>query len=107
MAIEKINEQVTVSGQISAEDVAVMAAQGVELVVCNRPDGEDEGQPDFAEIEKAAKAANIEAVNIPFVGGAMSQAHVEAFRPYLNSGKRIHAYCRSGRRSRSLWEACQ
>lgn len=105
MEIKTITTSYSVSDQITAEDVAKLVEQGVELLVCNRPDGEAEGQPTFAEIAAVAEAAGLEAVHIPFVGGAMKPEHVEAFLPVLKSGKKIHAYCRTGNRSSIIYGA--
>lgn len=100
-----VNENVSVSGQISPEQVSEFAALGVEVLVCNRPDFEEPNQPTFSEVESAAKEHGIEIVNIPFSGGQMSVEHVEAFADILKSNKRIHAYCRTGNRSSHLWAA--
>ena len=54
-----------VSGQIAPADVAEAAALGVTLIVNNRPDGEEPGQPSGAEIEAAAVAAGLEYRHIP------------------------------------------
>lgn len=104
MEIETLKNRLSVSGQIEVEDVAELSACGVEVLVCNRPDGEDPGQPCFSEIKAAADTYGVEAVHIPFSGADVTAEHVDAFRPYLESDKRIHLYCRSGRRSQYLLE---
>ncbi len=105
MDIHMMNDNVSVSGQITPEQVADIAASGVEVLVCNRPDFEVADQPTYAAIEEAAKAQGLDVVNIPFSGGQMAVAHVEAFADILKTGKRIHAYCRTGHRSSQLWAA--
>ena len=55
--------------QIVAEDLQAVAAQGVRLLVNNRPDGEEPGQPSSAEIEAAARAAGLDYHHIPVAGG--------------------------------------
>ena len=42
----KLTDKVAVSGQISPTQVASIASQGFRVIVNNRPDGEDPGQPD-------------------------------------------------------------
>ncbi|MEL7030031.1 MAG: sulfur transferase domain-containing protein, partial [Pseudomonadota bacterium] len=54
-----------VAPQISQQDVAAAAADGVVLIVNNRPDGEEPGQPAGAEIEAAARAAGVAYAAIP------------------------------------------
>jgi len=55
MKINKITHYVSVSPQIKPEDVKTLAEQGFKSIICNRPDGEDPDQPNFAEIEAEAK----------------------------------------------------
>src|SRR5690606_22791169 len=54
---------------------------------------------------KAAEALGITAVHIPFASGQLSPVQVDAFKSHLESGKRIHAYCRTGKRSQEIWQA--
>ena len=58
---------------------------------------------DFAEVSRACDAMGITAVHIPFAGDQVTDAHVESFLDLLQSGKKVHAYCRSGARSSKLW----
>jgi uncharacterized protein (TIGR01244 family) len=103
--IHMMSENVSVSGQIVPEQIADIAASGVEVLVCNRPDFEEAGQPTFEEIEAAAQAQGLDIANIPFAGGQMTMEHVEAFAEILKTGKRVHAYCRTGNRCSHLWAA--
>lgn len=100
-----INEQLSVSGQISTEDVKALADEGIQLLVCNRPEGEAADQTPFTDIASAASAAGIEAVQIPFKSGDMKTEQVTEFAELLRSGKKIHAYCRTGNRSFNLYSA--
>jgi uncharacterized protein (TIGR01244 family) len=93
----------SVSPQIGLDDVALARADGFRLIVNNRPDGEEPGQPTSAEIEEAARVADLAYVHIPVVGRptrqqveAMHAAIVAAEGPAL-------AYCRSGNRSILTW----
>ncbi|MGQ9424433.1 beta-lactamase hydrolase domain-containing protein [Gilvimarinus sp. F26214L] len=105
MKIQKLDNQFSVSEQISADDVSTLAADGVQVLVCNRPDGEAVDQPNFSTIRAAAETQGLEAVNIAFTAGQMSESHVNQLARVIESGKRIHAYCRSGTRSENLWQA--
>ena len=98
-----LDDRTFVAGQIAPGDLAGIAAAGIALVVNNRPDGEEPGQPSGAEIEAAARAAGIAYRHIPIAGGfnaddviGMVQALDEADGPAL-------AFCRSGTRSTYLW----
>jgi len=100
----------TVSGdflaapQIGAADLAAAAEQGVRLVVNNRPDAEEPGQPASAEIEAAAREAGLAYAHIPIDHRGFSAEHVEALHAAIAAapGKTL-AYCRSGTRSTLLW----
>lgn len=105
MSYSVLSSQVSVSGQIKTTDLSLLADEGVKIIVCNRPDNEDPGQPLFSEIEAAAKALGMQAFNIPFSGGDFTQEQAEEFKGILASGDRTHAYCRSGNRSSIIWQA--
>lgn len=103
-----INEKVSVSPQISLDDIAAAKAEGVTLIVNNRPDGEEPGAPQSADIEAAAKAAGIEYIGIPITHSGFSAPQVDAMIAALDGaeGKTL-AYCRSGTRSTLLWSLAQ
>lgn len=99
-----LEENMTVSPQIRPEDVAELREQGVEIIINNRPDGEEPGQPTSDEIEAAAKEHGIDYVHMPVTRGP-SHADVEAMQDVLREcgGRKIHAFCRSGTRSALTW----
>ena len=103
MSMQQLNEQVSVSGQLSVSDLPALKELGVELLVCNRPDGESADQTPFAEIAAAAQELGMSVENIPFAGSEMTEAHGREFAALLTNGKRTHAYCRSGARSGNLF----
>jgi len=57
MRYAQLTDSIAVAGQISIDDVPQIAAAAYQVLVNNRPDGEDEGQPCAAEVEAAALAA--------------------------------------------------
>ena len=67
--IRQLDERTLVSGQIGPDDVARLKDQGVTMIVCNRPDGEEVGQPRAADIEQAANEAGIEFRFAPIIRG--------------------------------------
>jgi len=107
MKITTVNESLSVSDQITPDDLPELADAGVKLIVCNRPDNEASQQPSFASIEQAAQPLGIEAVHIPFTADGMSQQQVDELVELVATGKKIHAYCRTGNRSMKLWNASQ
>lgn len=108
MNIKRISPDISVSPQITAEDVATLKAQGFRSIICNRPDGEGADQPNFEAIEAAAKAAGLEARYIPITGGLVRDADAEAFGRALSElPGPVMAFCRSGTRSATLWSLSQ
>lgn len=100
----KLSDSVLASPQIEVADVAAAAAQGVTLIINNRPEGESDDQTPGAEIAAAAKAAGLAYVEIPVTHAGFSQAQVEAMSQALSdAGGAVLAYCRSGTRSTLLW----
>ena len=56
----KIDESLSTAGQITAEDVAGIAAAGFSVIVNNRPDGEGgPDQPSSAVVGEAARVAGL------------------------------------------------
>lgn len=100
----QLDDKTLVNGQIAPEDIAALKEAGVTLIVNNRPDGEDEGQPTSASIEAAAIAAGVEYRHVPIARG-MGPSDVEAMRDAIHAtgdGK-MFAFCRSGNRSVLAW----
>jgi uncharacterized protein (TIGR01244 family) len=92
-----------VAGQVRPEEMTEIAAAGIALIVNNRPDHEEPGQPEAAEIEAAARAAGLAYRDLP-VSGAISPAQAEALAEMLDAaGGRTLLFCRSGTRSTYLW----
>ena len=98
--IRQLDDKVMVSGQIAPQEVAGLAAQGVTVIVNNRPDGEEPGQPLAADIEAAAEQAQIPYHFVPIIRG-IGPADVEEMQKALREAEdgKLLAFCRSGRRS--------
>lgn len=100
----QLTDRIFASPQIGLAEVAQAAAQGIGLIVNNRPEGESDDQVPGAEIEAAARAAGLGYVAIPVTHAGFSEAQVKAMAAALASTDRpILAYCRSGTRSTLLW----
>ncbi len=108
MELKRINDQVSVSGQIRPEDIAGIKAAGFTTIVNNRPDGEAPDQPAGAEIEAAAKDAGLTYISIPLGREGVSPEMVETTRKTLDeSAGPVLCYCRTGTRSTTLWALSQ
>ena len=84
------------------------AAQGVTLIINNRPDDEEPGQPKADDMRSAAEAAGLKYEFLPVVGNMISEADVVAFDRFLRElPAPTVAFCRSGNRCSILWSYVQ
>ncbi len=108
MELKRINDHVSVSGQILPTDVAALRAAGFVAIINNRPDGESPDQTPSADMEKAAHAAGLAYHYIPLGREGVSPDMVEKTRSVLEgSNGPVFCYCRSGTRSTTLWALSQ
>jgi uncharacterized protein (TIGR01244 family) len=92
-----------VAGQILPTEMADIAELGIAMIVNNRPDGEEFGQPESARIEAAAQAAGMEYRHIPFQG-LPHRAAVAAVADAIDAADgKVLLFCRSGTRSAWVW----
>ena len=98
--IRQLDDKMMVSGQVAPHEVAGLAEQGVTVLVNNRPDGEEPGQPLAGDIEDAAAAAGITYRHVPIMRG-IGPADVESMQEAMREaeGGKLLAFCRSGTRS--------
>ena len=100
----KIDDSISVAAQIDIDDVAAAAAQGFTLIINNRPEQEEPGQPSGDSIREAARAAGLGYVAIPITPGGFSPSQVEAMQQALDGAEGpALAFCRSGTRSTFCW----
>lgn len=100
--IQSLAPGIFVAGQVQVEDIAEAAALGVSLVINNRPDGEDPGQPTSVEIETAVRARGLDYLSIP-ITGFPGPDQVQEVAKALSDGRSTLLYCRSGMRSAAAW----
>jgi len=101
--MRKLLGDVSVLGQITADQMQVFVDEGIKSFINNRPDNETSMQPSSESLAKAAKALGTEYRHIPMVGGMSAEvisASEEAFR---DLPRPILAFCGSGMRSAAIW----
>ena len=54
MNYQILNSRLSVTGQLTPDDVATAATLGFRSIVCNRPDGEAAGQAAFADVNSTS-----------------------------------------------------
>ena len=106
--MKTLDEKFSVAGQIDPADVLALAEQGITMIINNRPDDEEAGQPSTAAIAAAADAAGVSYRYIPVGSSGLSQNQVSAMAEALQAaGGPTLAFCRSGTRSTFLWALAQ
>ncbi len=104
----QLSPQLSVSAQLSLDDVQQAADLGFKTLICNRPDGEGADQTTFVEIQRAAEALGMSAHYLPIISGQMDDAHAADFGRLLADNEApVLAYCRTGTRSTNLWALSQ
>jgi uncharacterized protein (TIGR01244 family) len=108
MDVRQITESYSVSPQITPDEIAAIKAAGFKTVICNRPDGEQSGQPSHETIKAAVEAAGLAFRYIPVISGQMTMENVEDQAAALDEVQGpVLAYCRSGTRCTNLYAAIQ
>ncbi len=108
MDLRPLSDDHSVAPQLQPGDMATLAATGVRMVICNRPDAEIPVELQAAAMEIAAEAAGLEFVFNPVNGAAMTLDNVEEQAEAIGAaGGPVVAYCASGMRSAVMWALAQ
>lgn len=105
-AYKKIDEKLSISGQIFVGHLEKIKAQGFTTIVCNRPDFEDdiEDQPLSDDIQNRAHELGMQFVYIPVDGSGPNMKAVQKIKEALDAARGpVLAYCLSGQRSLTLY----
>lgn len=104
MKAMQLTEDSMISPQLVPEDFAALAAQGVRMVVNDRPDNEEPGQLPAAVAARSAAEHGIAYRPIPVMFATITQDDIERFaEARAEAGGPVHAYCKAGVRSATLW----
>jgi len=105
LALQRLDDKVTVAGQLREADVDDLARLGFRALVNNRPDGEALfGQPASTEIHAAARGAQIASHYLPIAMPTLGLNEIRQFRAIIKATDGpVLAYCKSGLRSALLW----
>lgn len=108
-ALRRLSPQVWVAGGLRPADIAGLKALGFAWLVNHRPDHEEPGQAEAADIAEAAAEVGLEVTHAP-VRGLPDAAAIAATRATLDAmqaGDRALFFCRSGMRSAAAWAMAQ
>jgi len=104
MDFKKVDNRLSVSGQLSPDDLAELKAEGVSVIINNRPDGEQAGQPASDALAAAAGELGLNYHHIPVVPGQADPADARQMVQIVEASDGwVHAFCRTGNRSSTLW----
>lgn len=104
MKINKINEKLAVSPQITKADILQIKEAGYRSIICNRPDGEGADQVSFDEIKIEAEKLGLEVLYLPVISGMVKDEDAAAFGEAMEAlPSPVFAYCRTGTRCATLW----
>jgi uncharacterized protein (TIGR01244 family) len=107
ISITQVSDKFSVSPQLTANQMQQVAALGFRAVINNRPDGEaGPEQPTHQSMSEAAAAAGLAYAYLPVAPSLHSPEQVQAMKAALAQlPQPVLAFCRSGARSRKLYEA--
>ena len=105
MSILKLTDNLYIAPQLTQADTAEAARLGIRSVICNHPDGEEPGQPDFAQVQQWLAAEGIDDVqHQPVAAPTIQAGDVARFKALRQSSHTpVLAYCRTGTRCSLLW----
>lgn len=106
MHITPVDEDLHVCAQLAAEHMQPLARAGIRSVINNRPDFEGGAlQPTSSQLEQAARAAGLAYVHLPVPPAGHAEADARRMAGAVEAlPKPVLAFCRSGRRSLSLYQ---
>lgn len=106
MDIKQMDRRVSVADQIHPKDLDQIGAMGFKGLICNRPDGEADDQPDFDDLAAIAEKLGLSMAYIPYLNGALTPKLLAKLNHAIDEvDGPVLMYCRSGRRSTILWDA--
>jgi uncharacterized protein (TIGR01244 family) len=103
MPITAISGKLSVSSQLSREELGSLHRSGFKTLINNRPDGEDADQPGNKVECDASRQYDLSYAFIPVTMSAITEADVRAFQTAVGKSEGpVLAHCKTGMRSLSL-----
>ena len=102
--IRKLTSDLSVSDQLTADDLKDVKEAGFKSVICNRPDEEGEPHTEANTMAKKATELGLEFRYLPVNGANITDADVEQHTALLHETPvPALTYCKSGTRCAKLW----
>ncbi len=104
MEFKKIDDTLSVAGQIVSDDLPRAAEQGFKTVINVRPDGEHADAMTADHARTAADASALDYHHLPVLPTQITDEDVSAFKTLLASADGpVLAHCGTGMRATVLW----
>ncbi|RVE89638.1 bifunctional sulfur transferase/dioxygenase Blh [Sinorhizobium meliloti] len=104
MPITAISDKLSVSPQLSVEDIPSLRDKGFKTLINNRPDNEDTSQPNTQAERQEAKHCGLTYALVPVTADTITEADVRAFQRAVDeSDGPVLAHCQTGKRSLNLY----
>ena len=98
--LKKITDQITVSGQPTADDIAQLKNDGFRTIVNLRTEGEDDQPMSPEEERQAVEKAGMKYVHLPVSSATIGPDTVDKFRAQLpNFEGPVLVHCHAGMRA--------
>ena len=108
MQINQLSPFISVSPQLTPNDIGVAASRGFKSIICNRPDQESQDQPSTTDLKEAAERLGLNWYYQPVVSGKITDANIADFTAIMDKAQGpVLAFCRTGTRSSTLWALSQ
>ena len=108
MEIKPVTVGFSVAEQLTEADLATLKDAGYRTIICNRPDGEAEGQPTAHRLAARAQELGLAWYWIPVAPGKLTAEAQASFKEVLSEATEpVLAFCRTGTRSITLWALSQ
>ncbi len=104
MEFKKIDDTLSVAGQLTLEDLTRARDQGFKTIINVRPDGEKEGAMTADEARSALSDEPVTYHHLPVLPTQITDEDVSAFQALMNEVEGpVLAHCGTGMRASVLW----
>ncbi|MBQ0755174.1 MAG: TIGR01244 family phosphatase [Gammaproteobacteria bacterium] len=101
---KRLSDSLSVSAQLSPDDLKAAATAGFKSIINNRPDQESADQPSSDSMANLALSLGMSYIHQPIVSGQISEENINDFAALIaDSETPILAFCRTGTRCTHLW----
>ncbi len=101
-----MSHKISITGQITPDQVSIIAENGFKTIINIRPDNEQVTQPSSQDFAMATKQANLAYYHLPFDDERLSLVTVEQFASYYHAfPKPILMFCGTGARAKLLYQS--